>query len=410
MKRSLLFVALGSLVIAAGFGCSDSDPITGSDGEEGTHDDDGGGDGEGASGAGDATGGGGSDPGPAVCPDATDVLPVEPAASNLLFLLDRSGSMHLRVTDTETRWTLTTAGLSNILSSLSSDTVAGLAMFPSGDQPVTCCEITAGNFVDCTCAAGELPDTASRCDETTYQSLAVSMEPLTPSHASEITGSVAQSDTEFYWGTPLAPALGGTLDAASSLGLDGVTSVVLLTDGLPTSCETTADPAANDIARALDAAALGAANGVRTYVVGIDAEAASSDPATDLAVNLSQLASAGGTASYPGCDATSDCAYRVNVDNFEQALAEALESIALEAASCTFELPMPNGGEPDYGAVNITVTSGGDTEAISRDTSHANGWDYLPGNDKFRLYGEACEMMKADANAKVEVVVGCTTI
>ena len=86
------------------------------------------------------------------------------------------------------------------------------------------------------------------------------------------------------------------------------------------------------------------------------------------------------------------------------------ESIALEAASCTFELPTPNGGQPDFGAVNITVTSGGDTEAISRDTTHTNGWDYLPGNDKFRLYGDACEMMKADAGAQVEVVVGCTTI
>jgi hypothetical protein len=283
-------------------------------------------------------------------------------------------------------------------------------MFPAGDQPVTCCEVTAGNYIDCTCATGELPGTEARCDVSSYTSLAVPMDALDAAHEAEMIERVAASDDEFYWGTPLAPALAGTLDAASTFSLDGITSVVLLTDGLPTSCDTTSDPTANDIVRALDAASLGAANGVRTYVVGIDAEAASSDPATDLAINLSQLASAGGTASYPGCDATHDCAYRVNVDNFEQALAEALESIALEAASCTFVLPTPNGGEPDYDAVNITVTSDGDTQAIPRDTSHANGWDYLPGKDKVQLYGDACELMKADASAKVEVVVGCTTI
>ncbi len=407
MKRTN-FLSLTALILVLGAGCSSSDPVVGSDGEEGASDDDGGGAGD--EGGGPTTSGaGGTDPGPEVCPEATGVYPVEPAASNLLFLLDRSGSMHLRVGN-ETRWTLTTAGLTNILSSLPDQTVAGLAMFPSGDQPVTCCSVMPENYIDCECAAGELPGPSERCDATTYESLAVPMGPLGVTHESDIVGAVAQSDEEFYWGTPLAPALGGTLESALSMSLPGVTSVVLLTDGLPTSCDSSADPGANDIARALDAAAAGLAGGVRTYVVGIDAEAASSDPATDLAINLSQLASAGGTPTAAGCDATNDCAYLVNVDNFEQALAVALESIALDAASCTFELPAPDGGTPDYDAVNITVTSDGDTQAIPRDTTHTNGWDYLPGNDKVTLYGDACELLKGDASAKVEVVVGCNTL
>ncbi len=404
MKRTLWLLAL----LTVGYGCSDSDPIVGSDGEEGASDDSDGG-GAGGSDASGAGGAGGAPPSP-VCPDASDVYAVEPAASNLLFLLDRSGSMHLRVTATETRWTLTTAGLANILASVPDETVAGLAMFPSGDQPVTCCGVTAGNYVECSCAAGELPEPASRCDATTYESLAVSMDALGAAHEADMVSTVAASDTEFYWGTPLAPALGGTLDAALAMSLPGVTSVVLLTDGLPTSCDTTDDPTANDIQRALDLAAVGATSGVRTYVVGIDGEAASSDPATDLAINLSQLASAGGTAAFAGCEASNDCAYLVNVDNFEQALADALETIALDAASCVFELPMPDGGTPDYDAVNITVTNADGTDAIPRDTTHQNGWDYLPGNEQVKLYGDACESFKADANAKIEVVVGCTTI
>lgn len=404
MKRSLCFLTL----LALGIGCSSSDPIFGSDGEEGATDDEGGG----AGGEDSTTGSGGAagEEQPPVCPEASGVYPVEPAASNLLFLLDRSGSMHLRVTDTDTRWTLTTAGLANILVSVPDSTVAGLAMFPAGDQPITCCEVTAGNFIDCNCAAGELPGPIDRCDATTYQSLAVSMDALDSAHEQAIVSAVSASDTEFYWGTPLAPALGGTLDAALAMSMPGVTSVVLLTDGLPTSCDSTSDPSANDIQRALDAAASAAGNGVRTYVVGIDAEAASSDPATDLAINLSALAAAGGTSSYAGCEAANECAYLVNVDNFEDALASALESIALEAASCTFELPTPNGGTPDYDAVNITVTNADGTQAIPRDTSHANGWDYLQGNDKVQLYGAACDLLKEDASAKVEVVVGCSTI
>ncbi len=404
--RQVHWVA-AALIATASLGCSNSDPI---DYTLGGGDADDGGDDDGGAGGDNAGGAGGGSTGPEVCPDASGVYPVEAAPSNLLFLLDRSGSMHLRVGEDGTRWTLTTAGLADILTSVSDDTMAGLAMFPSGDAPVTCCSVTPGNFIDCECAAGELPTPEARCEAETYDALAVPFAKLDAGHEADLMAAVTASDEEFYWGTPLAPALAGTIDAAAALSLPGVTSVVLLSDGLPTSCDSTADPTANDVARALDAAALGSSSGIRTYVVGIDGEAASSDPATDLAINLSQLAAAAGTARFAGCEATNDCAYLVNVDNFEQALAEALTSIALEAASCTFDLPMPGGGLPDYDAVNITVTSEGQTHQISKDTSHSDGWDYTPSSTQVVLYGSACELMKNDAGAKVEVIVGCTTI
>lgn len=411
MSRSVLSLTLMSLVSVSSMlvGCTNSDPIA--DGMSSGGGDEGGAGGgvieEGAGGAGGE--GGVVDPGPAVCPDASGVYEVQPATTNLLFLLDRSGSMHLRVTGDQTRWQLTTAGFAEILQTIPEDTVAGLQMFPSGDQPVDCCFVTAGNFVDCECAAGELPGPESRCESDTYNALSVGMAPLDGQQVEEITTKVAVSDTEFYWGTPLAPALDGAIVGASGIGLEGVTSIVLLTDGLPTSCESTADATANDIQRALDAAALGAAGGVRTYVVGIDGEAASSDPATDLAVNLSAVALAGGTSRYAGCEATNDCAYLVNTDNFEQALSEALADIALEATSCSIALPEVEGGLPDYDAVNITIESGGQNVTIPRDQSHGDGWDYLPGNQQVQLYGSACDLLKSDADAKIDVVVGCTT-
>lgn len=344
--------------------------------------------------------------GPDVCPEATGVYGVDPAPSNLLFLLDRSGSMHLRVDGDVTRWMMTKAGLQSILEALPTDINAGISMFPQGDDPITCCDITADNVITCgNCAAGELPGPALRCDANSYLDLPVTMSPLGPVHVNSIMSYVSSADDEFYWGTPLAPALDGAVDAALNQGMSGVTSVVLLTDGRPTSCDTAADPNANDIQLAVDAAASGLSAAVRTYVVGVIDGDAAAHPG-----NVSAIAQAGGTARYPGCADADDCAYSVNVDNFEADLHDAFESIALEAISCSYDLPAVEGGTPDYDAVNITITQGGMTTTIPRDTLHESGWDYLSGAQQVQLYGEPCEMLKADAEAQVEVVVGCQTV
>jgi hypothetical protein len=409
MTRISLSTLFAAFISTAAIACAEGGPIqqqpsTTSSGDE-----------TGGAGGNDGSGGAGGkptppDPGPEVCPNATGVYEAQPAKTNLLFLLDRSGSMHLKVAGVDTRWTLTTAGLEAILQTLPSSTVAGLAMFPSGDSPITCCAITSGNYIDCSaCQAGDLPGTAARCDSSEYGDFVVSLGALNAQHVNAMTSAVSASDSEFYWGTPLTPALTGTFNTLTAAAPAGVTSLVLLTDGLPTSCDTAADPGANDISRAISVAEAGAQAGIRTYVVGIDADAASSDPTTDLAINLSAVAEAGGTSRYAGCEQANDCAYLVNSDNFQQALADALAEIALEATSCSIALPDVNGGMPDYDQVNVTITSGGQTTTILRDQTKTDGWDYLPGNTTVQLYGAACDALKTDAQAKVTVVVGCKT-
>src|SRR5262249_25571093 len=150
----------------------------------------------------------------------------------------------------------------------------------------------------------------------------------------------------------------------------------------PTSCNTASDPGANDITRVTDvvAAGLNAPNPIRTFVLGVVDGSAGVLGASE--VNLSKIASAGGTARYPGCDQANDCAYAVNTGNFQSDLQQALDAIALQAFSCTFDLPEVQGGKPDYNSVNITITTGMQTSTIARDTSHASGWDYLPGNQQ----------------------------
>ncbi len=350
--------------------------------------------------------GGEVDTGPEVCPDATSVIDVEPAASNILFLVDRSGSMHLRVGATDTRWSLTKAGLFDLLDVMPEATHGGLSLFPSGDQPIDCCVITTSNTITCGgCAAGELPGPENRCEATAYHDLAVGVGAMGALQVDTMKAKIATVDDEFYWGTPLAPAIQGAVESMAAMKATGVSSVVLLTDGLPTSCDSAADPTANDIQRAIDAAALGYGSAVRTYVMGVIDGVKASDAGA-----LSAIAQAGGTARYPGCEATDDCAYRIDVATFTDDLASALESIALEAMSCTFELPKVEGGAPNFDAVNITVTADGVTFTVPRDASHGDGWDYLPGQTQVQLYGASCETLKGDADAKVKVVVGCDTV
>jgi len=412
---SLSLFALAALVLApVVVGCAESEDVDGTgrgdtsgNGGEGTITGAGGEDPTGGDGGSGATGG----TGPEVCPDAKEVYEAKPAPSNVLFLFDRSGSMHLTVDGATTRWQAAEAGLFELIDNLPADTNAGIEMFPRGDQPITCCAITADNDISCdACGSGELPGPGARCDEAKYMTPAVPVGPLDPSQRKKMKDHVSSADDEFYWGTPMAPALDGAVQYQVGKAAAGVSSVILITDGNPTSCDTTADPSANDIQRVADAAAAGlaAAAPVRTFVIGVidgDGGVLGASEA-----NMSLIAEAGGTPRYAGCEANADCAYPVNTASFAVDMKAALDAIALQAFSCTFDVPEVQGGDPDYDAVNITLTADNQTSTIAKDTTHENGWDYLPGHQSVQLYGEACEALKADATATVQVVVGCKTV
>lgn len=343
---------------------------------------------------------------PEVCDAATGVYEATPAKSNVLFLVDRSGSMHLSINDTDTRWTATKAGLFQLLDALPSSLSAGMEVFPSGDAPVTCCKII-DNVIQCAayCAPGELPGPEARCEASEYAAPAISMSPLDAVQKAKMKTLASSVDEEFYWGTPMAPALSG---AIASLGgaTEGVSAVILLTDGNPTSCDTPDDPTANDIQRVVDAAAAGygAQNPIRTFVMGVIDGTAGAN-----AANLSLVASAGGTGRYAGCEAAGDCAYPINVATFEQDFQAALDAIALEAFDCTFDVPEVDGGAPAYDQLNLTVTNGEGTQTILKDVGHEDGWDYLPNQKQIQLYGASCAAVK-QAGAEVHVVLGCTTL
>lgn len=340
-----------------------------------------------------------------VCDAASSVYTATPTAHDVMFLLDRSGSMHAKVASGATRWQAAQKALSSMLDAVSPTTRAGLDMFPRGDKPITCCWIDpATNYTDCNCASGELPTSAKRCVATSYAPALVPVATLGDAQKAAIRSSMKASDAEFYWGTPMKAALQGAVQKQATLDLDGLRSVVLITDGEPTSCTTADDNIDAVVTVAKGGTAL--AKPVSTYVIGVlDGKLAAN------AQNLSKVAVAGGTKRAAGCEATNSCFYAVEAKTFEADIAKAFRDIELKAFSCTFDVPTLASGAPDFDKVNVTLKKAdGTSSTVAHDGSKTEGWEFLEGKGKIQLYGTACTSVKADTKTTVEIVLGCKTI
>jgi hypothetical protein len=342
-------------------------------------------------------------PEPPICAEATGEYTATREPSNVLFLLDRSGSMHIELPDGTTRWASMENGLFDLLGELPSSTQAGAMMFPQGDAPVNAyCGIDA-SINDVTCTPGwPEPSQTARCSAGTY-AVGVPSAALSPAQVSAIEAHVQASDAEFYWGTPLATSVTAAIDAQRASTLPGTRSVILLTDGNPTSCDEAG--ISNDVSHVVDAAAAGLTGTlVRTVVNGIVDGARQAAKAE----NLSPIAVAGGTARYPGCDAKNDCFYPVTQTSFASDLKKVFDEISVQAFDCTFNLPAAS-ADTDPSKINVQLDDGSSKTSVARDTAHQDGWDYLPNGTQIQLYGQACTDAKA-SNAKLDIVLGCKTI
>jgi hypothetical protein len=125
--------------------------------------------------------------------------------------------------------------------------------------------------------------------------------------------------------------------------------------------------------------------------------------------NLSKVAKAGATGRTANCEATNDCFYALNAATFQQDIKQAFAEISLQAFDCTFNLPAGN-ALTDPSKTNVEIETPTGTHAISKDTNHQNGWDYLPNGTQIQLYGQACQDMKSQEKAKVNIVIGCKTV
>lgn len=345
------------------------------------------------------------DPGPppptvVACDEATGSYAVTREPSNVLFLFDRSGSMHIKLPSNQSRWQGMKNGFFDLLGKLPAKTGAGLMLFPQGDAPVNAyCGIDA-NINDVVCAnTWPEPGETARCSPTSYSPNVVSGL-LSANQVKAMQDQVTASDEAFYWGTPLATALKAAVTTQRASTLPGAKSVILFTDGNPTSCDNSG--ISNDISNVTAAAAEGLTGElVRTYVIGL----VDSTRQAAKAENLSPIAVAGGTKRTPSCETDNTCFYPISDQNFAADLKKVFEEISLQAFDCTFTMPTAsNGADPSL--IDVQLTNGAGTKSVARDPSRANGWDYLPNGTQIQLYGQACNDMKDEA-ANLKIVLGC---
>ena len=332
--------------------------------------------------------------------------------SNLLFLVDRSGSMNCNlppITDSAscekkpvaaqagqpTKWSVITGGLSSAFDELShvSGTSAGLSFFSNDD---TCGVMSAPN---------------------------VPLQPLQKPQVDALRNALG--NTMASGGTPIVGAvILGFKHLHQEARALGNRFVVLVTDGADSCLDKyAAEGVTGDVVQRLLDTELPKAMSVniRTFVIG----APGSEPARGL---LSKIAFLGGTARSADCDHASDdpkpgtaCHLDMTqTTDFAKDLGDALRSVTSGTAlTCDFDVPTPSQGVAvDPNLVNVDYYKGGDVtnpqskvELYRDDTkpcdAGAEGWQYIDDKTKIRICGQICDQIRADATAHVIVSLGC---
>lgn len=364
--RSSVLLSLALAIAAAA--CSSTPPTLG-EFENGPDDEDGQADKKGSDGV------AGNDTQPASSPldaCATSTAQAQQLPLHMVLVLDKSGSMceftpnqlPRDCGNTSSKWQQVKTALSTFFASPASKGITvSLVAFPNGNEcSVSTYETPIVNGV-------ALPDTGNQ--------LLTKISSLNP-NGSTPTRQALEGAIRF----------GQTVDA--QLAGKGKVAIVMATDGLPQDCNGNSIGEASNVASAVK-------DKIPTYVIGVG----------NLLDNLNALAAAGGTQK----------AFLVSTTNsatVNQELATALDKIRGASLACEYGLPAPPAGQTlDFAKVNVQLTGGGtaSTLPLSADCSNGQGWRYdnAAAPTKIQLCPAACDKVKADATAKIDLVLGCAT-
>jgi hypothetical protein len=335
----------------------------------------------------------------AACASSTVSATLTPA--NILFVIDRSGSMNCnpppKTTSAEceakpkkadptkpSKWEITRDALKSALTQLKTTNPLpsiGIAYFNNDDL----------------CGYPNQPD--------------VDVKALAQAHADAISTSL-----DLVMPLGATPIVGATMRGyaymwKNAASFTGNKFVVLLTDGGET-CDPSNKPLL--VSKATEAVSVG----IRTFVLG----GPGSEPHRAF---LSQVAFNGGTASSATCDHSGakadvgDCHMDMTAPgmDFAAELKKNLDAISGKVLSCEFDVPKPpDGGTVDTKKVNVVYTPGSGTpQTLPYDDTHPcnddsnTGWQYAANNTKIVLCGKACKAVKGDTKAKVSIALGCET-
>jgi hypothetical protein len=342
----------------------------------------------------------------AACAASTVSATLTPA--NILFLIDRTGSMNCNAPPTQTsancnnnptkvkpnepsKWEITRDALSQAIQGLEASNPLpsiGIMYFNSDDF----CGIPSQPNVE----VGPLNGNAS--NDPKLNALQLSLNGVVPKGETPIIGSTMSAFQYMH---------------SHEADFTGNRFVVLLTDGAET-CDTRPGSKEFLIQKAGEAANL---VNIRTFVLG----APGSEEERGF---LSAIAHAGGTASSPTCDhdltsPNGNCHMDMTLPgmDFADQLQKNLEAISSVALSCEFDVPKPAPGQPpvDPTKVNVKYSSGSTSEYIPQDNTVAcddpnnQGWQYDSTQTKILLCGQVCDKVKSDPHASISIELGCQT-
>jgi hypothetical protein len=323
---------------------------------------------------------------------------------DMFIMLDQSGSMDEMVSGGQTKWQAVTAALNTFVNQPGTAGIGvGINYFglpDSGQQcsPTCVTDADCGAFGPCfigicfNCAAAG----ADSCNAAVYAKPDVEIAPL-PGVAPLITASIAKHMPNTS--TPTSAALQGAVDHAKKWATQNPSHVVidlLATDGDPTECDTDL----NNINNIAKAGATGMPK-VLTFVIGVGNSLGA----------LNGIAAAGGTGQ----------AFIVDTNgNANQQFLDALNQIRGAALSCSYLIPTPEAGTPDYSLVNVQYTPGGGgmpviiPKVANKGACPAAGdaWYYDDNTNptKILLCDATCTKLSMDANGQIDILLGCTTI
>jgi hypothetical protein len=309
----------------------------------------------------------------------TGTLPLERAHPAVMFVIDRSGSMHQKLsTGQDTKWALLSSGLAATLPPVDESMQIGALLFPSGHGTgfsLSCDVVAVANLLPET---GHVPallqlmqDNSPGGATPTAAAVAVASEILLGVHA-------ASSARALVLATDGGPNCNGDLDPATcQCATEGA-----MCKGQPKMCLDTERTAAA-ISDALD-------HGVPTYVIGIH------DPGEQkLGAVLNTLADAGGRPKAGGGD-------HYYAASSAPELNDALTAIRDQVGHCTYLTT----SIPD-GAGSITVTLDG--QPLPYDETGKNGWMWGDeANGELVIVGDACAALSKEDSPKLVAEVHCS--
>ncbi len=288
-------------------------------------------------------------------------------------------------------------------------------------QPGTACGPDSNGFDLGTCDAltSAACVASDDCAAQDYQNLAVPLAPL-PGNAAAIATSLAGHEPG--GNTPTEAALTGVFAGARAYAtahpVDTVV-VVLATDGQPDEIADTtgqcAAPASSAAAQAqvaqIAANGLSGTPSIKTFGIGVFTPG---DLASGTAT-LNQLAAAGGTTA-PFIIGTATA-----MGNTEQQFSAALTAIRGTSLPCSYQVPVPATGTPDFSKINVRWTSAAGTattvpyvESAAACDPNVGGWYY---NDNpaeggtpttIEMCSVSCTALKA-GSGRVDILLGCET-